>query len=174
MHGGMSWNMPYMGWRTMYGTTALGWHDIVKQAAAMYINTQEKTDTKKAAHADPALGYTAEAMDSRFYGLGHLNHGDQWRYDMQSMLFDMVIHAWRWTGDPELEKLLRDGLDLHLQWMKDCFDPDGDGVYESYQNVAEVDQVWYNGGGTAEETAYAYNGHSRQCNWRGWRATPRR
>ena len=159
MHGGLSWNMPYMGWRTMYGTTALGWHDIVRATAKMYMATQEKADTKKAPHADPALNYTAEAMDSRFYGLGHLNHPDQWRYDMQSLLFDMAIHAWRWTGDPELEKSLRDSLDLHLKWMADCFDPDGDGLYESYQNVAEVDQVWYNGGGTAEETAYAYTGH---------------
>ena len=28
-----------------------------------------------------------------------------------------VQHAWRWTGDPELEKLLRPSLDLHCEYI---------------------------------------------------------
>ena len=31
---------------------------------------------------------------------------------LQSQFFDQVQHAWRWTGDPELEKLLRPSLEL--------------------------------------------------------------
>lgn len=50
-------------------------------------------------------------------------------------------------------------MELHLEWIRECFDPDGDGVYESYLNSWPTDSQWYNGGGTAEETSYAYRGH---------------
>jgi hypothetical protein len=36
------------------------------------------------------------------------------------------------------------------------FHPDGSGIYESYANTWPTDNQWYNGGGTSEETAYAY------------------
>ena len=78
---------------------------------------------------------------------------------MQSQFFDQLIHAWRWTGDPELEKMLRGALELHLEYIHDCFDPNDTGLYESYANTWPTDNQWYNGGGTAEETAYAYAGH---------------
>ena len=58
-----------------------------------------------------------------------------------------------------MEKILRPALELHLEWAKDCFDPDDDGLYESYINTLPTDSVWYNGGGSVEESAYAYYGH---------------
>ena len=70
-----------------------------------------------------------------------------------------MIRDWRWTGDAELENVLRPALELHLQWAQECFDPDGDGLYESYINTLPTDSVWYNGGGSVEESAYAYYGH---------------
>ena len=69
-----------------------------------------------------------------------------------------MVRDWRWTADPEMEKVLRPALDLHLQWAKDCFDPDDDGLYESYINTLPTDSVWYNGGGSVEESAYVYYG----------------
>ena len=78
---------------------------------------------------------------------------------MQSQFFDQVHHNWRYTADAELEKVLRPALELHLEYIKDCFDPEGKGIYESYCNTWPTDGQWYNGGGTAEETAYAYRGH---------------
>lgn len=32
-------------------------------------------------------------------------------------------------------------------------------MYESYLNSWPTDSQWYNGGGSAEETSYAYRGH---------------
>ena len=58
-----------------------------------------------------------------------------------------------------MEKILRPALELHLEWAKECFDPDDDGLYESYINTLPTDSVWYNGGGSVEESAYAYFGH---------------
>jgi hypothetical protein len=158
VHGTMQYNMPFLGWRTLFGGIAYGWHDRVKEQAGFYIGHQVKESIKQLPKADPKLGYGQEAPDSRFFGRGRIAI-DQAFYDMQSQFFDQVLHDWRYTADPKLEKLLRPALELHLEWMRDCFDPDGDGVYESYINTWPTDSQWYNGGGTAEETAYAYRGH---------------
>jgi hypothetical protein len=40
LHGGMSWSFPYMGWRTMYGPTAFGWHNEAGATAAHYLASQ--------------------------------------------------------------------------------------------------------------------------------------
>ena len=74
--------------------------------------------------------------------------------------FDQLIEDYRWNDDPTFIALLRPALELHLKWIEECFDPDGDGCYESYLNTWPTDSQWYNGGGTAEETAYAYRGAS--------------
>jgi hypothetical protein len=158
VHGCMLWNARFPGWRTIFGGTMYGWHDRVLAEAKFYIDSQVKKSDKKVAKADPKTLMTEQHPDSRFYGLGRILK-DQNFYDMQSQFFDQLIEEYRWTADPELVKILREALELHLEWIRDCFDPDGDGVYESYMNSWPTDSQWYNGGGTAEETSYAYRGH---------------
>jgi hypothetical protein len=158
VHGAMLWNSRYPGWRTTYGATVAGWHDRVLAEAGYYLRSQVK-DTKRTSFAsDPKVLLTAAAPDSRYYGKGRINQ-DQGFYNMQTQLFAQLIHAWRWSGDPELEKILRPALELHLEWMQECFDPDQDGTYESYINTWPTDSIWFNGGGTPDETAYAYKSH---------------
>lgn len=157
-HGAMLWNSPFPGWRTIFGGTMYGWHDRVLQQAKFYIDSQVKQSDKKEFKANPKNLLTLQAPDSRFFGVGRILK-DQKRYDMQSQFFDQLVEDYRWTSDPELIKVLREGLELHLEWIRECFDPDGDGVYESYLNSWPTDSQWYNGGGTAEETSYAYRGH---------------
>lgn len=158
VHGAMQWNSRFPGWRTIFGGTVYGWHDRVREEAKFYTDAQIKSSGKNIAKADPATLYTEQHADSRFYGVGRINK-DQKFYDMQSQFFDQLVEEYRWTADPQLIKFLREPLELHLAWMKDCFDPDGDGTYESYINTWPSDSQWYNGGGSAEETAYAYRGH---------------
>lgn len=158
VHGGMAWNVPYPGWRTTFGATTYGWHENVKAQAAYYTSHQNKSDDKRFARADPALGFGQQAKDSRYYGKGRILQ-DTGFYNFQTQFFDQAVHAWRSTADPELEKILYPALQLHLEWQQDCFDPDGDGLYESMINTWPTDTVWYNGGGSAEETSYAYTGH---------------
>jgi hypothetical protein len=136
----------------------LGWHDRVRDEARFYTDSQVQESDKKEAKADPKSLLTEQHPDSRFYGVGHIGN-DQVFYNMQTQFFDQIVEEYRWTADPELIKFFRHALDLHLIWVRDCFDPDGDGVYESYINVWPTDSQWYNGGGTAEETSYAYRGH---------------
>ena len=158
VHGALQWNIPFPGWRTIFGGTMYGWHDRVRAEAKYYTDFQVRESDKKEAKADPKTLLTEQHPDSRFYGVGHISK-DQVFYNMQTQFFDQIIEEYRWTADPELVKFFRQALELHLIWVRDCFDPDGDGVYESYINTWPTDSQWYNGGGTAEETSYAYRGH---------------
>ena len=159
VNGCLQWNFPpFPGWRIIFGGTMYGWHDRVRAEARFYTDFQVKESDKKEAKADPKSLLTEQHPDSRFYGVGHISK-DQLFYNMQTQFFDQIVEEYRWTGDPELVKFFRQALELHLIWVRDCFDPDGDGVYESYINVWPTDSQWYNGGGTAEETSYAYRGH---------------
>jgi len=158
VHGALQWNNRFPGWRTIFGGTMYGWHDRVRAEARFYTDAQVKTSGKKEAKADPATLLTEQHADSRFYGVGRINK-DQNFYDMQTQFFDQIVEEYRWTADPELVKFFRQALELHLIWIRDCFDPDGDGIYESYINVWPTDSQWYNGGGSAEETSYAWRGH---------------
>ena len=158
VHGCMSWNSPYLGWRNAFGATMYGWHDRILEQARYYMATQLKESDKHMPKADPAGLMTIQHTDSRYYGKGRIN-SNQYFYNMQTQFFDQLVEDYRWTSDQELVKVLREALELHLEWLRDCFDPDGDGVYESYINTWPTDSQWYNGGGAAEETSYAYRGH---------------
>lgn len=155
-HAGMRWGVPLLGWRTIFGGTVYGWHDRVLDDARLCISRQITESDKIAPQADPLAELASQAPDSRMFGKGRVDIYQPHHYDMQSQFFDQIGHAWRWTGDPDLEKLLRSALELHCQYIKDCFDPAGLGIYESYANTWPTDDQWYNGGGTSEETAYAY------------------
>ena len=159
VHGAMQWNSSLLGWRTLFGGICYGWHDRVKTQAAYCLERQVKSSEKLLPKANPKAGYSSQSDESRLFGKGYVDAFHPHHYDMQSQFFDQVLHDWRYTADPELERILRPALELHLEWMKDCFDPDDDGVYESYINTWPTDSQWYNGAGTAEETAYAYRGH---------------
>jgi hypothetical protein len=156
-HAGMRWGVPLLGWRTQVGGTVYGWHDRVLTEATICLAAQITNSDKLVPKADEKYGLASQSLDSRLFGKGRVDKYHSWHYDMQSQFFDQLVHAWRWTGDAKLEKILRPALDLHLEYIRDCFDPDGDGIYESYANTWPTDNQWYNGGGTAEETAYAYN-----------------
>jgi len=158
MHSTVSWNVPFLGWCNRFGNTLGGWHERILAEAAYYAPLQVRDDSKRAMTADPARKLTVAAPDSRFYGRGYMPPHTYF-YNMQSQFIDQVIHAWRATGGAELQALLRPMLELHCEWVDECFDPDQDGIYESYINTWPTDSVWYNGGGSVEETCYALRAH---------------
>jgi hypothetical protein len=165
VHGSMSWNSPYLGWRTTIGGTMLGWHDRVKASVDHYLATQvaesEKTSGEAmGVHQGRDYLLTKPGPDSRFYGRGYIR-GDQDFYEMQTQYFDQVLQDWRWrlSAEPLYEAKLRRGLELHLERLKECYDPDSNGTYESVINTWPTDCVWFNGGGCPDATAYAYRAH---------------
>ena len=157
-HGCMAWNVRLPGWRTQYGATVFGWIDRVVEQAKFYLSSQVKESKFTTAEPEPATRLCEQSSRSRLNGVGRIPR-DSGHYDFQSQLIDQLIHAWRWTGSPELARLLRETLPLHAVWMQECFDPDDDGLYESYINTWPTDSVWYNGGGSVEESCYAYTTH---------------
>ena len=159
MHSDMTWNMPYLGWTNRYGNDVRGWHERTLEEVRYYSSRQIKEDKEygPAWRADDHLG-TVPAQNSRFYGKGYVAQ-DQFFYNMQAQFFDQAIHSWRMTGDEELEKTLYPMLALHCQWMDECFDPDGDGGYESVIDTWPTDSVWCDGGAAPESTCYALRAH---------------
>jgi hypothetical protein len=121
IHGGMLWSIPLLGWRTLCGATAFGFHENVKADATLCIRHQIKQSPYTAPRADPKTSLSLQAPDSRVFGKGRVDYAHPHYYDMQSQFFDQVAHAWRWTGDPELERALRPSLDLHCEYLKECF-----------------------------------------------------
>ncbi|MBS0631956.1 MAG: DUF4450 domain-containing protein, partial [Verrucomicrobia bacterium] len=158
-HGCMAFSCRFVGWRVICGATALGGHERVLGNAVYTIGLQKKVDPERTrAVASTLRLLTHEGNDSRLYGKGALDR-DFPMYDVQSQFFDQTINDWRATADPAMERLLRPALELHLEWLRECFDPDDDGLYESYINTLPTDSVWYNGGGSVEASAYAFTGH---------------
>jgi len=157
VHGAMAWNTPYLGWRSLYGATAYGWHANVKENAKFYLSYQITESKKTEVIPDDNVLMTRQSSNSRYYGKGYIDKHSG--YNMQVQFFDGLIHAWRYTGDPELEKMLLPALELDLERSQECFDPDKNGVYESYINTWPTDNTGYNGGETTQETAYSYIGH---------------
>ena len=152
-HGASQWRGQMPGWRMLDGATAFSWHQFVTDEAAYYFKTMVTNSPYTKAHA--TADGTAEAGDSRFYGNGRIGIDMGW-YNFQTLFMEEQARSWRHTADPRLEAILLPALELHLQWVKDCFDPDNDGLYESYMNTWPTDSVGYNGGGTVEESAYSY------------------
>ena len=158
-HGCMAYSIQFLGWRVICGSTACGWHERVKGNAAYYVAHQVKEDhVRLQPQPDVTKRRCHEGPQSRFYGRGRIANSPS-LYDTQSQFFDQTIRDWRRRPIPSWRKSSAPALELQLEWARERFDPDDDGLYESYINTLPTDSVWYNGGGSVEESAYAYYGH---------------
>lgn len=156
LHGAMSWNKPYLGWRGRYAPTVVGLGKRVVDEALQILKTQKtSSDVGEGFKGDSFSLQSLASINSRFYGKGHIPVYSEF-YNMQEVYFDQLIHAWEWSGSPELEEALIGSLDAHLNWMRECFDPLDTGLFESYLNVWASDSIWYAGSATVQSTAYAY------------------
>ncbi|MEO0054329.1 MAG: hypothetical protein RLZZ50_276, partial [Verrucomicrobiota bacterium] len=165
VHGGSRWRLQMPGWRTMGAAYNYGFHDQVKRSLAYWGSLQVKTPKGKD-HGVYSANLAQQAGDSRFFGKGFVDYKQPPHYEFQTLMFDEAVRAWRATGDAELEKLLLPMLELHLERGRECFDPDGDGLYESYNNTWPNDSVWFSGGGTSEQSGYMHYGHRAAADMR--------
>ncbi len=159
VHGGSMWRFQMPGWRTMGGAVSYGWTDQVRRAVKLYDELQIKKDDTKT-KAEFSTNGAQQWGNSRFFGEGFVHYKQPaLHYEFQTLMFDDAVRAWRHTADPVLEKHLLPMLELHLKRARECFDADDDGLYESYNNTWPNDSIWFNGGGTPEQSAYMFTGH---------------
>ncbi len=158
VHGGSAWRQQQPGWRMMAGATAYGWHDLLYRALKYWDTQMIKVDNGKTEPSPSVTGCQQEETKSRIFGKGFIDYHQAFHYEFQTQFFDEAVREWRATADPDFEKLLMPLLELHLDRCRICYDPDGDGLYESYINTWPTDSQWYNGGGTVEQTCYMYYG----------------
>jgi len=155
VHGGSRWRHQQPGWRNMGGAICYAWPDQVLRALKHWSARQVKDNGGRTKFENlPSL--SQQSTRSIFYGTGFLKYGGAPHYDFQTQFFDEAVRAWRATGDAEIQRVLHPMLELHIQYLKRNFDPDGDGLYESYNNCWPSDSIGFNGGPTPEESAYAY------------------
>ena len=157
VHGGSNWRQQQPGWRTMGGAICYGWPDQVLRAVDFWGKSQVRENGNNIKPVFSSNG-CQQAGNSLFFGAGWIDYHQPPHYDFQTQFFDEAVRAWRATGDPALEKILKPMLESHLEHCRACFDPDGDGLYESYNNTWPSDSIWFNGGGTPEQSAYVYFG----------------
>jgi hypothetical protein len=160
VHGGSLWRIRQPGWRMMGGATAYGWHDLVQRAVSYWGSRQVKEE--RGLKFVPSPNGCQQALESRFCGKGFIDYLGEYytvpHYEFQTLFFDEAVRDWRATGDEAAARTLLPMLELHLERCMECFDPDGDGLYESYNNTWPSDSVWFDGGGSPEESAYVYYG----------------
>jgi hypothetical protein len=163
VHGGSSWRNQQPGWRTMGAALNYGFHDQIKRCVAFWDTLQVKTNKGSSQGVYSANG-CQQATGSRFLGAGFIDYKQPPHYEFQTQFFDEAVRAWRATADPAIERTLLPMLELHLTRCLECYDPDGDGLYESYNNTWPNDSVWVSGGGTVEQSAdmSRQSGHGRR------------
>jgi hypothetical protein len=162
-HGGYDWHAPYLGWRTWYGPTVIGWHDRVKESFKTFANLQvAKTDKTE------EVVYNGGACSILKNSYGYLPDMSDGRktifYNMQEVGVDMILHDMEWTGDLSYAEEVFNCISGVLDWEKRILDPDNDNLYQNWLNTWVSDAHSYNGGGCAQSSAYNYRANKVMAN----------
>jgi len=161
VHGGIHCHSPYLGWRHCYGATAFGWWDRAESHFRTFAKTQLKETPPDCRRPRPDEEFGLARQDayrSILHSKGQIwsHRDDPLTYNMQEVFVDMMLRHLLYTGDRDFLEEMFPVLELHLEWEKRCFDPDGDGLYENFANTHISDAHQYNGAGCAQASAYTY------------------
>ena len=161
-HGAIGYHAPFLGWRGWYGNTFTGPQERVKKAIFAHFNTMLFSDQPEKVWYDGAdrpdldhVGTQYHHMENPSGRIPALLHRDD-IYDMQEVAIDMTLHYLEATGDLETGKAIYERLEAVLDHQERIYDPDGDGVYQSFLNTWISDGHCYNGGGCAQASSYNY------------------
>ncbi len=136
LHGGWSWRMAYIGWRSMYGPDCYGWTDRVRAAIQTHCRLGHIT-----------FGPNIGAVSSRLEVPGFY-------YNMNEVFIDMVRHYWEYTGDVELMKEIFPVLETSIERENRRLRPDPEPLYENALNTWISDCHWSIRGQCTQASAY--------------------
>ena len=166
-HGAIGYHAPFLGWRGWYGNALTGPQERVKKAIFAHFDTMLFSDEPEKIWYDGAdrpdldhVGTQYHHMENPSGRIPALLHRDD-IYDMQEVATDMTLFYLEATRDLDTGRKIYDRLEAQLDHQERVYDPDGDGVYQSFLNTWISDGHCYNGGGCAQASAYNYYSNLR-------------
>ncbi len=165
LHGAIGWRTPLAGWRGAYAGDVLGWNDravshfrayaasMVTDIPPIYPQPQQDTaqnlarPTKKWGTPMYSDGYISK-LPGRTDVMSH--------YDMNINYIDELMRHFRYDADTSLMRELWPKIQLHHEWERRNFDPDGDHLYDAVCCIWASDALYYSGGAVTHSSAYNY------------------
>ncbi len=161
-HGAIGYHAPFLGWRGWYGGTLAGWYDRICAATRAHLATKQQPGGEEKVWYDGAdrpdldhEGTQYHHLQNSYGKLTAMLYKDD-IYDMQEVFVDMVLHYIQRSGDLTLGAEIFDDMSELLAWEERIFDPDNDGLYQSFLNTWISDGHVYNGGGCTQASCYNY------------------
>jgi hypothetical protein len=156
MHGAVAWRNRLLGWRGAYAGDALGWHERTRQHLEGFAK-QQNTNPAPDRIPEPEESANLSRNENALHSNGNLSKN---HYDMNLVAMDALFRHLLWTGDLEFAKQMWPVIERHLAWerrlLRREFGPDKLPLYEGYANFWASDDVAYNGGGSAQASAYNF------------------
>ncbi|MHC4872278.1 MAG: DUF4450 domain-containing protein [Planctomycetota bacterium] len=162
-HGTTIYHCPYLGWRSWYGPTVIGWHDRVEETVRThYADIAEESSGDEEVWYDGKNRPNLDHEGSQYHQIKNSSGyipcflGGHDIYNMQEVAADMLLHYLQWTGDLELADEIFEKTAGVLDWEKRILDPDNDGLYQNFLNTWISDGHSYNGAGCTQASSYNY------------------
>ena len=168
LHGCIGWRMPLAGWRAGYLGDVLGWNDRAISHFDAYAKSQVTNVEPVVPHPsqDPKmnLARAEKKWGTQMYSNGYIcrnpERNDQMHhYDMNLNYMDELLWHFQYDADTAYMRKMWPVIQLHLDWEKRNYDPDGDHLYDAYCCIWASDALYYSGGAVTHSSAYNYRGN---------------
>ncbi len=164
LHGSIGWRTPLTGWRAAYIADVMGIPERGRKHFDGYAASQVTDVPITLPHTQDPEKHLARAekkWGTPMYSNGYIcrspNRTDvMHHYDMNLCFIDELLWHFNWTGDMDYVKKTFPVIKRHLNWEKQLYDPDNDGLYDAYCCIWASDALQYNSGGVTHSSAYNY------------------
>lgn len=166
-HGAVGWRVPLPGWRGAYMGDFLGMPDRQRTHFDAYAKSQVSDVPVTQPHLMDEKNNLARGsyvwgtpMYSNGYICRNPEKNNQFHhYDMNLIYIDELLWHFSFDADTAYMRKMWPVIKSHLQWEKQAWDPDGDGLYDAYCCIWASDALQYNSGAVTHSSAYNYRGN---------------
>ena len=166
-HGAVGWRMPLPGWRGAYAGDFLGMPDRQRIHFNAYAKSQVTDVPVTKPHLMDSTNNLARGTyewGTPMYSNGYIcrnpeNNHQFHHYDMNLVYIDELLWHFQFDADTAYMRKMWPVIKSHLAWEKNCWDPDGDHLYDAYCCIWASDALQYNSGAVTHSSAYNYRGN---------------
>ena len=166
-HGAVGWRMPLPGWRGAYAGDFLGMPDRQRIHFNAYAKSQVTDVPVTKPHLMDSTNNLARGTyewGTPMYSNGYIcrnpeNNHQFHHYDMNLVYIDELLWHFQFDADTAYMRQMWPVIKSHLAWEKNCWDPDGDHLYDAYCCIWASDALQYNSGAVTHSSAYNYRGN---------------